>query len=303
VIHQPTEEATEQQQVPYRVSPLPPGGSGAGGEGSPRAALARYLLSVADDELVIAYRDTEWTGVGPVLEEDIAFSSIGQDEAGHARLFFSLRDDLLNTRADYFARRPDEYLHAQFVEHPSAPRYDPAALAGGGDWAYALVRQYLYDSFDAVRLESLAGSSYAPLALAVDKVRREETYHLQHTQTWMARLAAGSAEARGRLERALHRSWPDALGLFEPVAGEDVLVQEGVLPASSATLRDRWLDRIAPLLDSHGLAMPARRGADGAWQLAIAPRLGGRRGAHTPAWRQLWDDMTSVYRLDPAATW
>jgi len=269
-----------------------------------RAALERYLTAMADDELVIGYRDTEWTGVAPTLEEDIAFSSMGQDEVGHARLYYSLLHDLTGTQVDYRARRPDEYRHAQFLEQPAAPRYNPdGPHAGGGDWAYALVRRYLYDLFDDARLETLRGSAWQPLADAIDKVRREEKYHLLHGQSWFDRLAGSHGEPRARLERALGRAWPDALGLFEPIEGEDLLVGHGIIRAGSAVLRDRWLDRLWPVIERHGLALPARRDADGYWRPSVQPHEGGRRGMHTPAWQAMWEEMTSVYRLDPAATW
>jgi ring-1,2-phenylacetyl-CoA epoxidase subunit PaaC len=268
-----------------------------------RDALERYLLTMADDELVIGYRATEWTGVAPILEEDIAFSSIGQDEIGHARLYYSLLHDLTGTQVDYRARPPHAYRHAQLLEHPSAPRYRPdGAHIGRSDWAYAVVRQYLYDLFDAERLEALRACAWTPLAESVAKVQREEKYHLLHTRTWIDRLAAGPREARARLERALARAWPDALGLFEPVEGEDLLVAERVLAAGSETLRDRWLARVVPALAAHGLAAPIGRAGAG-WEPLITPRLGGRRGRHTDDWQEMWEEMTSVYRLDPTATW
>ena len=263
-------------------------------------ALGRYLLAMADDELVIGYRDTEWTGVAPVLEEDLAFSSIGLDEVGHARLFYALLHDLTGLQIDYRARQPDEYLHAQMLEQACTPRYQPDGRhIGESDWAYAIIRQFLYDRFDAERLQALRECSWQPLALAVDKVQREEKYHLQHGQVWLDRLAAGNLESRERLDHALHRAAPEARGLFEPVEGEELLIAEGVLALSSGQLRDRWLDALAPAFAQHGLPLPARSEAGG---MAI-PHLGGRLGQHTPDWDQLWDLMTSVYRLDPAATW
>ncbi len=267
------------------------------------AALARYLMALADDELVIGYRDTEWTGVAPLVEEDIAFSSMGQDEAGHARLYYILLHELTGTNVDYRARAPEEYLHARLLELPAAPRYAPDGAHTGGDWAFALARRYLYDQFDAERLAALRGCAWAPLARAVEKLQREETYHLLHGETWLARLATGPAEGRARLTAALERAWPDALGLAEPVEGEDLLVRERMLTASSETLRSRWLARVAPALRRHGLPFPAAPDHAGGWQPAIAARTGGRRGEHSKHWREMWEEMTSVYRLDPAATW
>lgn len=269
-----------------------------------RQAFARYLLAMADDELVIGYRDTEWTGAGPTLEEDLAFSSIGVDEVGHARLYYSLLHGLTGESIDYRARTPGEYLHAQFLERPAAPRYVPSgAHEAPGDWSYAIVRQFLYDLFDALRLEALARSTWEPLALAVDKVAREEKYHLQHGALWIERLAGGAPDARSRLEQALAACWPDALGLFEPVDGEDLLVAEGLAPCGSDELQMAWLERLRAVLEPHGLALPAERDARGRWQLSVEPTLGGRRGTHSADWQQQWDEMTSVYRLDPAATW
>jgi len=263
-----------------------------------RAALARYLLAMADDELVIGYRDTEWTGAAPMLEEDLAFSSIGIDEIGHARLFYALLHELTGQNIDYRARRPQEFLHARLLELAAAPRYEPSGEhRPNRGWAFAIVRQYLYDRFDALRLESVASSAWQPLAEAVDKVQREEKYHLLHTSTWIARLAERAA-TRGRLSAALAECCTGVAGLFEPVVGEALLVAEGLLGASGETLRSRWSDQVGAELARHGIAVPA----DGLAPLARSA-LGGRRGEHGPEWLQQWDDMTSVYRLDPAATW
>ena len=49
--------------------------------------LEDLLLALADDEFVIGFIDSEWTGIAPMLEEDIATSSISQDELGHATAF------------------------------------------------------------------------------------------------------------------------------------------------------------------------------------------------------------------------
>jgi len=269
-----------------------------------RDALAHALLATADDELVLGYRDTEWTGAAPILEEDVAFSSIGQDEVGHARLFYALLHELTGVALDYRARRADEYRHACFLETQTAPRYSPdGSHRGGSDWAYAIVRQYLYDLFDAERLAALRASAWDPLAQAVDKVQREEKYHLQHGRMWLERLAGGDRVARGRLEAALARAWPHALALFEPTEGDDVLLADRIIPVGSSELRDRWLERLRPSFSAHHLALPAERGRSGGWTVTVAASAGGRGGRHTPDWTDLWNEMTSVYRLDPAAIW
>ncbi len=45
-------------------------------------ALKDLLFRMADDLLILGHRNSEWTGLGPLLEEDIAFSSMAQDKIG-----------------------------------------------------------------------------------------------------------------------------------------------------------------------------------------------------------------------------
>jgi ring-1,2-phenylacetyl-CoA epoxidase subunit PaaC len=167
-----------------------------------RNALALLLLAMADDELVIGFSDSEWTGIAPILEEDVAMSSIAQDELGHAKALYELLVGLLADGRDADAiaydRPPEGYYHARLLDHPR------------GDWAQTIARRYLYDTADAVRLEALARSSWAPLAALVGKIRREERYHLMHATTWFERLALTEGEPRRRLLEALERLGPDA---------------------------------------------------------------------------------------------
>jgi len=111
-----------------------------------RAALAELLLTLADDEFVIGFRDSEWTGIAPMLEEDVAFSSLAQDEIGHARLWYEMRSALTGEDPDglAFGRQPDQYRHARLLDHPR------------NGWAFTMVRRWLYDTADAVRLAALA---------------------------------------------------------------------------------------------------------------------------------------------------
>src|SRR5262249_24761260 len=156
-----------------------------GGEGMKpplRDVLADYLLALADDELILGHRDSEWCGHAPILEEDIAFANLALDEIGHARVWYGLLGDLLSkdpeTYPDELVYRRDasEFRCAQFVELPK------------GDWAFSMLRQYLFDSIEAMRLEALTESSYQPLADAAAKMRPEEMYHLRHTSAWVRRL-------------------------------------------------------------------------------------------------------------------
>lgn len=255
--------------------------------------LHTLLLSLADDEFILGYRNSEWTGIAPMLEEDVAFSSMSQDEIGHARLLYEMLEAETGIRADKiaYARQPDEFLCCSLMEHRKL------------DWAHAIARQFLYDTADHVRLEALLRSTYDPLRLASDKILREEKYHLLHGDMWMNRLATRTEESRSRLLAALDSLWPDALGFFEPLEGEESLINDGILPATMADMQAEWLAQIAPYFHNLDLPFPAQEGADGRYTTDIQPVYGGRRGQHSEAFSELWDEMTSVYRLDPEAVW
>jgi ring-1,2-phenylacetyl-CoA epoxidase subunit PaaC len=186
---------------------------------------AQRLLELADDELVLGWRDSEWTGIAPFLEEDVAFSSIAQNEIGHARALYELAARELDTTADELAfdRAPDEYRCAPLVELRFVP-----------DWARTIARHYLYESADAVRVAALKESDDAEVAGLMAKIDREEAYHRMHADMWIDRLGDDP-----KVRKALLELWPYALGLLD----------EG--------LRPRLVDRIRVELPT---AEPIERG-------------------------------------------
>jgi ring-1,2-phenylacetyl-CoA epoxidase subunit PaaC len=247
-------------------------------------ALALLLLSMADDEFVIGFSDSEWTGIGPILEEDVAISSLAQDELGHAqelyRLFVDVVSDGRDADAVAYDRPPDGYYHARLLDHPR------------GDWAWTIARRWLYETADAGRLEALAETSCQPLRELVAKLRREERYHLMHVDAWLQRLAAGGPEPRRRLLQALEAMGPDAGTVLAPLPGETALVRHGVLAEPFAAIEARWRAVTSTKLVELGLpALPPTRD----------PALA-RRG-HSAAFRKLHDEFTMVRRSEAGATW
>jgi ring-1,2-phenylacetyl-CoA epoxidase subunit PaaC len=164
---------------------------------------ARLLLELADDELIVGWRESEWTGIAPTLEEDVAFSSIAQNEIGHARAAYELAARDLGTDADALAfdRPPEEYRCAPLVELRLL------------EWAPAIARRYLYEAADAVRIEALMASDDPEVAGLAAKIDREEAYHRMHAELWHERL-----RNEPRYRDALERLWPYALGVLpEPL--------------------------------------------------------------------------------------
>jgi ring-1,2-phenylacetyl-CoA epoxidase subunit PaaC len=162
---------------------------------------AKLLLSIADDELILGWRDSEWTGIAPTLEEDVAFSSIAQNEIGHARALYELAAVDLRSDADALAfdRAPTDYRCAPFVELRLM------------DWAHTIARRYLYEEADRVRLDALRSSDDTELAGLAAKIDREEVYHRIHAEMWAARL-----RDEPRFRNAVKELWPYALGVLEP---------------------------------------------------------------------------------------
>jgi ring-1,2-phenylacetyl-CoA epoxidase subunit PaaC len=164
----------------------------------------QLLLALADDELVLGWRNSEWTGIAPSLEEDVAFSSIAQNEIGHARALYELAARELGTDADALAfdRAPEEYRSAPLVELRRL------------EWARTIARHWLYETADTIRLEALRASDDPELAGIAAKIDREEAYHRIHAEMWVDRLL-GSDEGRPRFEEALDELWPYALGVLD----------------------------------------------------------------------------------------
>jgi ring-1,2-phenylacetyl-CoA epoxidase subunit PaaC len=162
------------------------------------------LLEMADDELLLGWRNSEWTGIAPFLEEDVAFSSIAQNEIGHARALYELAAAELGTTADALAfdRQPDEYRSAPLVELRRL------------EWARTIARHWLYETADEIRLAALKGSDDPELAGVASKIDREEAYHRMHAEMWINRLLAID-EGRERLTEAVDELWPYALGVLD----------------------------------------------------------------------------------------
>jgi ring-1,2-phenylacetyl-CoA epoxidase subunit PaaC len=171
----------------------------------------RSLLEIADDELILGWRDSEWTGIAPLLEEDVAFSSIAQNEIGHARALYELVTRERDTTADELAfdRSPDEYRCSRLVELRLP------------EWEKTIARHYLYEQADAARLERLMQSDDVEIAGLAAKIDREEAYHRMHAQMWFDRLqdeprfVSALEELRPLLEEGRDEHTPELGELWE----------------------------------------------------------------------------------------
>ncbi len=196
--------------------------------------LHERLLEIADDELVLGWRNSEWTGIAPFLEEDVAFSSIAQNEIGHARALYQLVARELGTTADELAldRQPGEYRCAPLVE-----------LRLVDDWAKTIARHWLYEAADWIRLAALRRGGDEDLAGLAAKIDREEAYHRMHADMWFARL-----RDEARFQEAVDELWPSALGVVDPELRAELAALVG-RPEVPAVERDAHTDALRELWD------------------------------------------------------
>ena len=239
---------------------------------------------MADDQLILGHRNSEWTGFGPLLEEDIAFSSMAQDKVGHSLALYTLLHQLGEAEPDTvaFTRHAQDFKNCQMVELPN------------GEYDFSIVRHFLYDTAESLRFELLADSSYQPLADLAKKIKGELRYHTMHGNYWMKKLGSATEESKARMQQSLNQLLPYALGLFEKSEFEGKIIDEKIFAGEDA-LKAKWKTRVSEIIKTTDLTLPD-------WA-TINPIEGGRKGIHSEHLQPLLNEMGEVFRMDPAAEW
>jgi ring-1,2-phenylacetyl-CoA epoxidase subunit PaaC len=252
------------------------------------ANLLDYLLRLADSDLVLAQRLSEWVGKGPVLEEDIAMTNVGLDLLGQARLWFGYAGDV-EARIDGSGRSEDElafrrdaheFRNLLLVEQPN------------GSYADTLARQFLFDHWHALALRALARSTDVRIAEIAAKSLKEAAYHVERSSDWVVRLGDGTEESHRRMQDALEELWMYVGEMFVADATETALIEAGVAADVSA-LREPWDKAIDAVLAEATLSRPADR----------PMQRGGRSGVHTEHLGHLLCEMQFLQRAYPSARW
>ena len=247
-----------------------------------QTALKELLYKMADDQLILGHRNSEWTGMGPLLEEDIAFSSMAQDKVGQSHALYQILHDLGEDEPDQvaFMRSADKFHNCQMVELPN------------GEYDFSLIRHFLFDTAEAIRFEMLSSSSYKPLAQLANKIKGELRYHTMHANTWIKQLGNATEESKARLQTSLNELYPYALGIFEKSPYEDDLVNDGIFQGEDA-LQASWEAKVKEIIDQTALKLPGK----------TTPVMGGRKGEHTEHLQPLLNEMSEVFKIDPTAEW
>jgi ring-1,2-phenylacetyl-CoA epoxidase subunit PaaC len=250
-------------------------------------ALFEYLLRLGDDRLVLGHRLSEWCGHGPILEEDIALSNVALDLLGQATMLLRLAGDVEGKGRDedalaYF-REAVEFRNCQLVELPK------------GDFAFSIVRQFLFDVYAVVTLDALSRSTNADLAAIAARSLKEATYHVRHSGEWILKLGDGTEESHRRAQSSVDELWRFTPELFVADGVDAELGVAGIAP-DLASLQPTWQALVGDVLERATLTTPA------VVSRPVGAR-GGRSGAHTEFLGHMLAEMQIVARSHPGATW
>lgn len=260
-------------------------GKVAGTRQQPFAApLVEYALRLGDDRLILGHRMSEWTGHGPILEEDIATANIALDLIGQAAQFLKLAGELegkgRNEDALAYFRDGTQFRNCLLVELPK------------GDFGDTMVRQFFFDAYAVLLLDELTRAGHEQFAAIAAKALKETKYHLRHSSEWVVRLGDGTAESHARVQASVNRLWKYTGELF--VADEiDTAVRAAGIAVDLAGIQTRWTSMVDDVLKRATLTKPAD----------TPMQKGGRRGRHTEHIGHLLATMQSVARAHPGATW
>lgn len=246
-------------------------------------ALYNYTLRLADTNLILGQRLSEWTGHGPYLEEDLALTNIALDITGVAKSLYEYAEQQDNSKtADDLAyfRNERQFMNLLITEQPN------------GDYAKTMVRQVIMDCFDVYFYQELAKSKDETLAGIAQKSIKEVTYHLRHSSAWLVRFGDGTEESHNRAQDALNHLWQYTGELFEMNEVDEILIKEGIA-VDLSTIKSKWESHITELIAKATLQKPETTYA----------QTGSRKGLHTEHLGYILAEMQALPRMFPDAKW
>ncbi|MCB9283634.1 MAG: phenylacetate-CoA oxygenase subunit PaaC [Lewinellaceae bacterium] len=247
-------------------------------------SLYHFALQMGDNALILGQRLSEWCGHGPVLEQDIAITNIALDHVGQARSWLQYAAELEGkgrTEDDLAFLRPEfEYRNVLLVEQPNT------------DWAYTIVRSFLFDTFNYFHHVELTQSTDPGVAAIAEKSLKEITYHLRYSSEWMIRLGDGTELSHDKMQQALDDLWMFSGELTAMTSLETSLAAAGLAPDLSG-IKPLYDGRIAAVIQEATLEVPS-----GAYM-----QTGGKEGRHTEYMGFILAEMQSLQRQMPGLKW
>ena len=246
--------------------------------------LAKYVLHLADNALILGHRDSEWCGHGPVLEQDIAITNIALDHIGQARNFYQYAALLIGNGATEdslaYLRSERDFNNCLLAEQPN------------GDWAQTILRQFFFSTYQWLLYQELSNSRDEQIAAISNKALKEVTYHLRWSSEWVIRLGDGTEESHARMLNAISELWPYTGELFMP-ADYEIAVQQSGIGADITLLKGPWNNKVLDVFDEAGLPVPP----------SGYSQKGGKQGLHTEYMGYILAELQYLQRAYPSSQW
>lgn len=251
--------------------------------------LFNYVLHLADSSLIMGHRLSEWTGHGPMLEQDIAISNIALDLIGQARNFYQYAAGIINqnnnkgkniTEDDLaYLRDANEFKNLLITELPN------------GDWAKTIGKIFFFSTWQFYFYRKLIDSDDKQLAAIAEKSLKEVTYHLRWSSEWVIRLGDGTEESKQRMGKAVAELWPYIGEMFIPAAFESSMENRVCIDVSS--IKNDWMNKVKVILEEATLSLPVDK-----WM-----QSDGKKGIHTEHLGFVLAEMQFMQRAYPGLEW
>jgi ring-1,2-phenylacetyl-CoA epoxidase subunit PaaC len=249
--------------------------------------LVNYTLFLADSSLLMGHRLSEWTGHGPMIEQDIAITNIALDLIGQARNFYQYASELINDQSDKkiteddlaYLRDANEFKNLLIAELPN------------GDWSFTITKLFFFSTWQFYFYQKLINSKDDQLAAIAEKSLKEVTYHVRWSGDWVIRLGDGTDESKKRIKKAIADIWPYTGEMFTPTAFEESL--ENRVSIDVSKLKNDWLEKVKLVFAEATLSVPEK----------IWMQSGGKNGVHTEHLGYILAEMQFMQRAYPGLEW
>jgi len=265
----------------------------------------KYLLQLADNALILGHRISEWTGHGPILEQDIALTNTALDHLGQARsLYQYAAENYTQLSAE---EKSGLFASPLFPDPAQPPTEDSLAYLRDAwdfrnvllveqpneDWAYTVARSFFYDHYSVLLYTALQDSKDATIAAIAEKSLKEALYHRRWSSEWVIRLGDGTDESKERMQTAINERWAFTGELLLPSEADKAMAEAGI-GTDLAGLKDAWFQNVADVLQEAMLQMPPKN----AWM-----HVGGKDGTHSEHLGFILAEMQYMQRAYPGMEW
>ncbi len=248
--------------------------------------LFNYCLHLADNSLIMGHRLSEWTGHGPMLEQDIAISNIALDLIGQSRNFYQyaavIKGDETTEDTLAYLRDAREFKNLLITEIPN------------GDWAQTILKLFFFSTYQFYLYQKLKESTDSQIAAIAEKSLKEVTYHLRWSSEWVVRMGDGTEESHRRMEIALEELWPYTGEIFEAASYENLLIKKRI-SVDVSEIKNDWDIKIAVILCEATLSTSRD---ENVWM-----QKGGKSGFHSEHLGYILAEMQFLQRAYPGCEW